>query len=116
MLPPKRARSRRQSELHKFISTPCPYCGDEMSKMLPRHGKQNSTDMKFPTRDHIVPKSKGKTLSGNKIIVCRECNELKGPRDLKEFFIYLASHPPSPRKLKRIHHVKRLLFEMAPSD
>lgn len=66
---------------------PCPYC---TRKMVVGHPKLH------PTRDHIKPKSKGLSIlpkNGRKygriIVVCSECNFMKGNLSLNEFILYL---------------------------
>lgn len=51
-----------QISLRKFKGYPCPYCREKM------HGS------KHPTRDHVLPISKGGTAI---IIACWECNHRK---------------------------------------
>lgn len=60
---------------------PCPYCLETMVR----------GDMKAkPTRDHIMPKSRFKRPVGRTIIVCSECNFLKGNNTLEEFITELS--------------------------
>lgn len=46
---------------------PCPYCGDKMDK----HG---DTHTSLPSRDHVIPRSKGGKIT---IAVCGRCNNEK---------------------------------------
>jgi 5-methylcytosine-specific restriction endonuclease McrA len=46
---------------------------------------------RFPTRDHIKPRSKGYRLTdGNCVIVCQPCNKAKGSLSLQRFANRLA--------------------------
>lgn len=52
----------------------CAYCGDPFSKWKPR------------TVEHVMPKSQGGIRSKkNKIIVCIQCNQLKGDMTINQF-------------------------------
>jgi 5-methylcytosine-specific restriction endonuclease McrA len=69
--------------LANAIGLPCPYCGHPMQH--PEEGRR------YPTRDHIRPRSKGFTLedSANRAIVCQPCNGDKGSRSLASFLFRL---------------------------
>jgi 5-methylcytosine-specific restriction endonuclease McrA len=57
------------------VGKPCPYCGCTMQ----RKGKNSGV-----SRDHIVPRKDGGTLSGsNRMICCRRCNNDKASRPLQ---------------------------------
>jgi 5-methylcytosine-specific restriction endonuclease McrA len=45
---------------------------------------------RWPTRDHIKPRSKGHRLAGNRAIVCAPCNTAKGSLSLERFANRLA--------------------------
>lgn len=65
---PKRASKRPEKRSARAfrVNKPCPYCRRAMTYRVP--GLE-------PTRDHVIPKSKG----GTKIIVaCWTCNNVKG--------------------------------------
>jgi len=71
------------NELALYDGKPCPYCSHEM-----RFGTS-----KPPSRDHVRPRSKGGTFAkGNKLIVCRPCNNDKDNKTLKEFAEWLAAN------------------------
>ena len=79
-----RVRRRRHSNeffssgemLRKAVGTPCPYCLIAM----PRTGKYRAS------RDHLVPRIKGGTLSPeNVLIVCQSCNSDKSHLSLIEW-------------------------------
>ena len=69
-------REVRRAELVAAIGKPCAYCGDPMAA---------------PTRDHILPRSKGGTLAPhNKALACDRCNTDKGSRSLASWLYRLA--------------------------
>ena len=55
-----------RAELLAVIGSPCPYCGQTMQ--IPDRP---------PSRDHIMPRSKGYSLDGNRALVCFPCNRDK---------------------------------------
>lgn len=62
--------------LAEWHGKPCPYCENVMLIGTARP----------PTRDHVVPKRMGGTLSDrNTLIVCRPCNGDKGDKTLEQF-------------------------------
>lgn len=67
--------------MRKFRGLPCPYCGDPMGT---RGNRPNA-----PTRDHVVPYSVD--TESDIIVVCRACNEDKGPRTLEQWFAHLVA-------------------------
>lgn len=78
--------------------TRCPYCRKVM----------NSSVMRQPTRDHIIPKAKGGSNAPcNIAIVCRRCNYDKADRYLSEFYAWLRGYD-DPR-----YEVVRQLVENA---
>jgi hypothetical protein len=109
MMPSERMKPS-SSELRKYIGADCAYCGDAMDEN-PRLGSKwkSLSRMKYPTRDHIIPRSAGMSLADNKIIVCRECNHIKGDRDLQDFLIGLIRGRPTPRNIEMIRRIKMLL-------
>lgn len=62
----------------------CPYCGRAMKASIKRENRHL-----FPTRDHVIPKSRGGTLKMS-IRVCWECNGLKGNKDPFEWIEFIA--------------------------
>jgi 5-methylcytosine-specific restriction endonuclease McrA len=57
--------------LAEFGGKPCPCCGNAMIPGTERR----------PTKDHVIPKSRGGTLEGNNCrIVCKCCNHEKADR------------------------------------
>ena len=75
------------------MTNKCPYCGHQM------------TGHRKPTREHILPTSRGGTNSPpNVIIVCNPCNNLKGNLTLREFYAVLVRV-----KDARAEHVAKLL-------
>jgi 5-methylcytosine-specific restriction endonuclease McrA len=70
----------RRAVLVAAIGSPCPLCGEPMA----------GPD-RWPTRDHIKPRSKGHRLTdGNCAIVCQPCNKAKGSLSLQRFANRLA--------------------------
>ena len=67
--------------LHESHGKACPYCGEKMH--LPATGKRRSAHPFFPTRDHIIPRSRG--AGGGVIIVCQRCNSDKSGLLVKEW-------------------------------
>ncbi len=79
---------------------PCPYCSATMMPGTKR----------FPTRDHIRPRSAGGKLTpGNCAIVCGPCNVSKGSKSLEQFADYLAKHgdPRAPFVRAFIEELRR---------
>lgn len=71
----------------RFNGQPCPYC----CKTLMVGSRR------FPTRDHILPRSRGGKLDdGNRLIVCAPCNNDKAAMTLEEFATWLT-HRRDPR-------------------
>jgi 5-methylcytosine-specific restriction endonuclease McrA len=57
--------------IKEFGGKPCPCCGNPMIPGTKQH----------PTKDHVIPKSRGGTLEGdNCMIVCMQCNYQKGDK------------------------------------
>lgn len=54
--------------LREFGGKPCPRCG---RNMVPDTRTR-------PTKDHIIPRSRGGTLDAGVQIMCWECNQRKG--------------------------------------
>lgn len=66
----------------------CPYCGNIM-RVRPGKKQKVMCEIDFPTRDHVIPKSK---LPGQPVvIVCRKCNSDKSNRDLQEWLDLLKN-------------------------
>lgn len=65
-------RKYRQT-FRKHHNKPCPYCRRKM--VVPGYGVIVDETNRFPTRDHVIPKSKGGHVL---IVVCRQCNDEKG--------------------------------------
>ena len=78
---------------------PCPYCGNAM----------DGTCGRFPTRDHIVPKSRGGARGdpSNILVVCFKCNNQKGDMLLSEWIMELMFGPPS--RSAKVELVKAVL-------
>lgn len=77
----RRAVAKKQS-LTSAFGKPCPYCGRPMG---------SGHDYR-PTREHMVPKSRGARLSeANKIVVCNRCNSHKGGKDIFEYYASLVA-------------------------
>ncbi|GEP59493.1 HNH endonuclease [Reyranella soli] len=75
--------------LRAAIGQSCPYCGDAMEG-----------PNRWPTRDHIKPRSKRHTLTAdNQAIVCAPCNKAKGSLSLQRFVNRLA-RAGDPRALR----------------
>ena len=74
------AQPPTRPELVATIGKPCPYCGEAML----------GPD-RWPTRDHIKPRSKGYRLTAdNRAIICQPCNKAKGSLSLQRFANQLA--------------------------
>jgi 5-methylcytosine-specific restriction endonuclease McrA len=70
----------RRAVLVAAIGSLCPLCGEPMA----------GPD-RFPTRDHIKPRSKGHRLTAdNRAIICARCNKAKGSLSLQRFANRLA--------------------------
>jgi hypothetical protein len=78
---PKSPKHWTPSMLH---GQPCEYCGVTMDVTNPwRH----------PTRDHIVPRSKGGTDKQENIAkTCRGCNEGKGSENIRDWYQWLVDN------------------------
>lgn len=74
---------------------PCPYCGEQLKAFKTRAGRLGR---RHPTADHVFPKSKGGTV---KIIVCRECNELKRNMTPDQWLVWLTRNKPHRVKVVR---------------
>lgn len=70
--------SIKRNMLVRRDSQPCPYCGYDMDIFSVK---------RRPTRDHIRSKHRFPTngKQGRLIVVCSECNYLKGDMTLSEF-------------------------------
>ena len=87
-----------RDELENKLGCGCPYCGVPMGR------KRFS-----PTRDHMIPRSRGGTLEpGNKVIVCMPCNLSKGDLTIHEFYQALVSY-----RDPRAKHVARFIEGMS---
>src|SRR5690349_11997939 len=87
-------RRVRRPALVAAIGSPCPYCGEPMTG-----------PHRWPSRDHIRPRSKRYQLTAdNRAIVCQPCNEAKGSLSLQRFAnrLTIAGDP-------RAFHVTALL-------
>jgi 5-methylcytosine-specific restriction endonuclease McrA len=64
----------------RYIGKPCPYCGVTMTR---RSGHLANT---APSRDHLIPFSRGGlNVTENIIVCCRGCNEDKGKLTAEEY-------------------------------
>jgi hypothetical protein len=76
-------KARPNQRLLDADGSPCPYC----------HGTMDRGNVKLhPTSDHIRAKSRFKRqpkTNGRTIIVCSECNFMKGTLTLEEFIFSL---------------------------
>ena len=74
--------SANNSLVSSFAGSPCPYCLAMMSGAV----------QKQPTRDHVIPKSKGGSNDVSNIaIVCRKCNHDKADSLMSEFYARLLA-------------------------
>lgn len=65
----------------------CPYCG---KKMVDKTDWNYDRDKRLPSGEHIVPVSlkgctSGTTSIGNTMVVCKDCNQARGSKSLKEW-------------------------------
>lgn len=68
-----------QGDLQSVYGDPCPYCERPMM------------GWRSPSRDHVIPKSKGGTLNDrNKLIVCSPCNNDKNNMTIGKFYKWLT--------------------------
>lgn len=72
-------RKYRQT-FRKYHNKPCPYCRRTM--IVPGYGVIVDETSSFPTRDHVIPKSKGGRAV---IVVCSKCNGDKGDMDPDQY-------------------------------
>lgn len=111
--PPKPRLSKAQTDRRRAMPVPssslkshhgqrCPYCGFIMIAK----GHALDRGMRYPTRDHVVPKCDGGTAV---LIVCAACNNEKGnmPPDL-----FLERRTGCRRTLARLAMVKALRKEL----
>jgi hypothetical protein len=76
------APGEQPTSLPGFVGKPCPYCGFAMT----------TTGKRRPTRDHVRPRANGAGLGdGNRLIVCRRCNQDKRARTIGEFLAALEA-------------------------
>jgi hypothetical protein len=87
------------TRLEAALGRPCPYCGEVMRK---KAGTANRQHWRHPTRDHVVPRCEGGTIT---VVVCHTCNHNKADRSLDEWLAFLA-WTDDPRQ----HHVERFLW------
>lgn len=88
--------------LARYVGKPCPYCNYAMAFGTIRR----------PTREHIVPRSKGGRLNGaNMLIVCSICNHNKSDMSLEQFAEWLRA-----RRDPRAEIVENLLSRFQPND
>ncbi len=81
----------------------CEYCGVTMQLGHPLFG---------PTRDHVVPRSKGgSNAKSNSARACRMCNEQKGSFLLGEFYEWLVENG-DPRAERVGRFIAKLPKEM----
>lgn len=69
------------------MSVPCFYCCEPT---VPAKNGQTEIWPNARTRDHVVPKSKGGSGHGNKVVACGWCNGSKGDRSLEEWLKWLG--------------------------
>ena len=82
---------------------PCEYCGVTMDMHHP---------WRRPTRDHILPRSKGGTnVQSNLTPSCAMCNETKGAMTIREFYEWLVE-TRDPRAERVGRFMARLPREM----
>ncbi len=79
---------------------PCHYCGRTMER--------NHRTLQ-PTRDHVIPASRG----GREVIICcQRCNEIKGDMMPGEWASFMAAHPGwwllTKYDLRAIHRAPRV--------
>lgn len=68
-------------QYRRALGTPCPYCHRAMLAADPN---------RFPTRDHVHPRSKG----GQRTVwACWVCNNLKRDMTLPEWEAFMAANP-----------------------
>lgn len=98
LLPPrekKRGRRPKSGERSKHqVGKPCAYCDTYMTE---------------PTRDHVLPRSRGYSLKDNKVWCCGPCNRHKGSRTLPEWLEALEKKPELHKV--RITKVKAVIFQ-----
>jgi 5-methylcytosine-specific restriction endonuclease McrA len=63
----------------------CAYCGRETKK-----GGTKRPNFSHPTRDHVIPKSRGGRGDHNIVLACMECNCDKGDMTVDEYRVILA--------------------------
>ncbi len=76
-------------ELFKIFGPAISPCALFSLPLSASHAPTAAIGERFPTRDHIRPRSKGFTLDANRAIVCQPCNEDKGSRSLQSFLFRL---------------------------
>lgn len=71
---------------------PCPYCGEPMDVSgFDGRSPNRHTHPRFPTRDHVLPRSAGGSQGKSPIlIVCVTCNGDKGSRSIKTWRAFLT--------------------------
>lgn len=80
-------KRRRKKNLIKSNGAFCYYCKRQLA-----YNRKKQHQSNYATLDHRIPKSKSKgwELPNNKILACRECNELKKDMMPEEFLALLA--------------------------
>jgi hypothetical protein len=87
-----------REQFEKKLGCGCPYCGVAMGRY----------DEFTPSRDHIIPRSRGGTLEDdNKAIVCKPCNADKADLTILEFYLELVGNSDP-----RASHVARFINGM----
>lgn len=76
-----------------WVGRPCPYCGAKMGvcEQGSPLARSQVDAPRYPTRDHLLPRSRGGTNAAKNIaICCRCCNGDKGDRTPREWLAALA--------------------------
>lgn len=79
--------------MHPDMLADCFHCGRMTYHPMTPEGSDNPKAQR--TRDHVVPKCSGGTLT---VIACRECNETRGHAPLEVFHAFLRLDPPAENR------------------
>lgn len=74
--------------------TDCAYCGRKMVRNTETH----------PTRDHVIPRSKGGRIT---VLCCLTCNQIKGDMMPDEWRLFRSENP----EWWRLSHATRKIYE-----
>lgn len=81
------SNGRGAGRLHRYVGKNCPYCDCIMHRGYRYTGRQ------APSRDHLVPLSRGGlNVAANIVVCCRQCNERKGALDAEEYAAWRAGN------------------------